>query len=160
MRKKKLIEQNRVLFEALQESKRNTAELSEQLNENAAIISKLEKELSELKEKGAQNPQENEKPAETEEKIQKPETENSFDANSYGAKAIGNMVLKASEYCTKLGTDLKNKEQINLILGRTEVAKSDILAVVTGKDDSETQKEKIDDIKKVTIDYFESIMAQ
>ena len=162
MRKKKLIEQNTVLFEELQKAKRLIEDLSEQLKENAAKLSESEKIIENLK-ASAVKPEEEallkeaELPSKPEEV--KPE-EKAFDASDYGAKIIGNLVLASSKFCTALGTDFSNREKINLILGKTEVAKADILNVVTGPDSDIVKQQKIDKIKTETIDYFESIMAQ
>ena len=48
----------------------------------------------------------------------------------YGAKVIGQIVVSAAEYSNKLtiGSNSSQKELVNLILGKTEVAKSEILA--------------------------------
>ena len=56
--------------------------------------------------------------------------------------------------------ETKYKELVNLILGRTEVAKSEILAI-TKKEISEEQKQaEITAVKDNTVEYFGLVMAQ
>ena len=80
----------------------------------------------------------------------------------YGAKVIGKIVVSAAEYSNKLsvgGTD-KNKELLNLILGKTEIAKAEILAVIEGDDTLQVKSMKMDQIAVESIEYFESVAAQ
>ena len=83
--------------------------------------------------------------------------------SQYGAKVIGKTVVKAAQFCTKLTSapaDPNTKEMINLILGRTEVAKAQILNSVTADCEEENKKFLIDNEYTSALDYFESIMAQ
>ncbi len=119
MRKKLLLEQNIQLFDRL------TAAESE--------IRRLKKELEEEKRRTAALKEENARLTENkgstaaplkmlEAKVIKqagitPDTD-------YGAAVIGKTVVAAAKYCEQLKTRDNAKELINLILGRTEVAKA------------------------------------
>ena len=75
---------------------------------------------------------------------------------------IGELVLEAASGSNKLTAngDNSNRELVNLILGKTEVAKAEILSVVSEDTDFESKKQKIEVIKAETLDYFKSILAQ
>lgn len=159
MRKKKLIEQNLSLFEELQKTKTELLELKKLLNKNADEISILKAKLSESKQEEKQ-PQITEPMRRLEEKVianatLKPDME-------YAAKIIGKIVVSAAEHSNKLtigGTDT-HKELVNLILGKTEMAKAEILSVIETSDPLEVKCEKIDQIASVSKEYFESVAAQ
>lgn len=81
----------------------------------------------------------------------------------YGAKVIGRIVVNAAKYCNSLTQSVGNnitKEQINLILGRTEVAKSEILKTISLDCSFEEKKNIIEKSEQDVYDYFKSIMAQ
>ena len=81
----------------------------------------------------------------------------------YGAEVIGKIVIKAAKYCNQLTAETSSeitKEQVNLILGRTEVAKAEILKVISANGDFEDKKTAIDTASKSAEDYFSSVMAQ
>ena len=85
------------------------------------------------------------------------------DEEKYGASSIGKIVIKATACCNKLTSandGYDPKELVNLILGRTEVAKAEILRIVNSDLEAERKSELIDDCKKSAEDYFESVMAQ
>ena len=159
MRKSKLIEQNMALFEDLQKTQRELSELKRILSKNADEIKSLKEQLEKSKE-----PQEETAVTEPmrrlEEKIitnatLKPDME-------YGAQVIGKIVISAAEYSNKLtiGGDDTHKELVNLILGKTEVAKAEILSVTETDDSFDVKCAKIDQIAAVTKEYFESVLAQ
>ncbi|MBR6502947.1 MAG: hypothetical protein IKT42_05835 [Clostridia bacterium] len=159
MQKKKLIEQNLLLFENLQKTQRELSELKKVLGQNMEEIKSLKAQLENAKE--AQNDAEVTEPMRRlEEKLIanatiKPDMD-------YGAKVIGKIVISAAEYSNKLtacGTD-KNKELLNLILGKTEIAKAEILSVVEGDDTLDVKCMKIDQIAVESIEYFGSVAAQ
>lgn len=159
MRKKKLIEQNLSLFEQLEKSQGELAELKKLLNKNAEEISVLKARLEENKAQEKQSTV-TEPMRRLEEKVianatLKPDME-------YGATVIGKIVVAAAEHSNKLtaGGDDSNKELLNLILGKTEVAKAEILSVIESEDTFEVKCAKIDQIAAVTIEYFESVAAQ
>ena len=80
----------------------------------------------------------------------------------YGAKVIGQIVVSAAEYSNKLtvGGDDSKKELVNLILGKTEMAKAEILSVVETSDSFDVKCSKMDQIAAVSKEYFESVLAQ
>ena len=155
MRKKLLLEQNIQLFDRL------TAAESE--------IKRLKKELEEEKRRTAALKEENARLTENkgstaaplkmlEAKVIKqagitPDTE-------YGAAVIGKTVVAAAKYCEQLKTRDNAKELINLILGRTEVAKAEILKTVSSDIAFDEKKAKIDAEYESAKDYFESVIRQ
>ena len=155
MRKKLLLEQNIQLFDRL------TAAESE--------IKRLKKELEEEKRRTAALKEENARLTENrgstaarlkilESKVIKqagitPDTD-------YGAAVIGKTVVAAAKYCEQLKTRDNAKELINLILGRTEVAKAEILNIVTTDNDDEEKRRLIDEQLALAEDYFASVTAQ
>lgn len=81
----------------------------------------------------------------------------------YGSKIIGEIVIEAAKACNSLtvsGSQDGTKELVNLILGRTEVAKSEILNIVTASSELEAKKQQIDAQYSSALDYFESVKAQ
>lgn len=84
-------------------------------------------------------------------------------ATSFGAQIIGKIVLKAATHCNSLSADFEPayaKELINLILGRTEVAKAEILSIVSSEADMEIKKSMILSEQNACEDYFLSVLAQ
>ncbi len=159
MRKKKLIEQNLSLFEQLQKTQGEIAELKRMLNKSNQEISALKGKLAE--------PKAEEKTTAVTEPMHRLEEKVITNASlkpdvEYGALVIGKIVVAAAEYSNKLtvGGDESKKELVNLILGKTEVAKAEILAVVEGNDSFDVKCAKIDQILVVSKEYFESVIAQ
>lgn len=159
MRKKKLIEQNLSLFENLQKTQREISELKKLLSQNADEIKSLKAELSKVKEPEPEVSV-TEPMRRLEEKVisnatLKPDME-------YGAKVIGQIVVFAAEYSNKLtiGGDDSKKELVNLILGKTEMAKAEILSVIETNDAFDVKCAKMDQIAAVSKEYFESVLAQ
>ena len=159
MRKKKLIEQNLSLFEDLQKTQREISELKKLLSQNADEIKTLKVELNKAKAEESQSAV-TEPMRRLEEKVitnsmLKPDME-------YGAKVIGQIVVSAAEYSNKLtiGGDDSKKELVNLILGKTEMAKAEILSVIQADDGFDVKCAKMDQIALVSREYFESVLAQ
>lgn len=159
MRKKKLIEQNLSLFEDLQKTQRELNDLKRLLSQNAEEIKSLKTQLEMSKETKTE-PQVTEPMRRLEEKVitnatLKPDME-------YGAKIIGTIVVSAAEYSNKLtlGGDDSRKELVNLILGKTEMAKAEILSVIETTETFDVKCAKIDQIAAVAKEYFESVAAQ
>lgn len=158
MRKKKLIKQNLSLFEDLQKTQFELFELKKLLKQSNDEIEELKSQLS--KSKGTQSPAITEPMRRLEEKVianatLKPDVE-------YGAKVIGQIVVFAAEYSNKLtlGGDESRKELVNLILGKTEMAKAEILSVVQTDDAFDVKCAKMDQVAAVSKEYFESVAAQ
>lgn len=85
------------------------------------------------------------------------------DDTKYGSKIIGQIVVSAARYCNSLtnGSNREmTKEQVNLILGRTEVAKAEILKELSKNIPFEEKKTAIDSQQKSAEDYFKSVSAQ
>ncbi len=159
MRKKKLIEQNLSLFEDLQKTQSELLELKKMLKQNADEINSLKSQLDKAKEPESE-PTVTEPMRRLEEKVianatLKPDME-------YGAKVIGQIVVSAAEYSNKLtvGGDDSKKELVNLILGKTEMAKAEILSVIETGDSFDIKCSKMDQIAVVSKEYFESVLAQ
>lgn len=157
MRKKEILKTNNELFARneellgkIEDLKSEISDLKEQITSLSAEKDKIEAKLNATK------------PLKTlEEKITSraaisKETE-------YGAEVIGRIVVKAAKYCNSLtasGNSEITKEQINLILGRTEVAKSEILKVIENNSSLDEKKTAVNSLEQETYDYFQSIMAQ
>ncbi len=80
-----------------------------------------------------------------------------------GAKAIGRIIVNAANYCnklTKMGETRDVKELINLILGRTEVAKAEILNIITAEKEFEEMKILVKSEEAEAEDYFISVLGQ
>ena len=157
MRKKDLIQQNIILSDALHETQFELKVLKKQLKSYSEEIKTLKSEISKNKDT---LPKSTEPMQRLEQKIitnatLKPDME-------YGAKTIGEIVIAAAQYSNKLtiGSDDSKKELVNLILGKTEIAKAEILSVVETNDTFDVKCLKMDQIATVTKEYFESVIAQ
>ena len=157
MRKKELLLQNTQLFDKLTVYEMQISKLKQELAKKNTEIEQLNKKIN-----SAAESSEEPKPFEKlEEKVMRQASnKNRFD---YGAQVIGKIVVAGARYCNRL-TDNSSysnaKELMNLILGRTEVAKSEILKIVSSDYNDETKKEKIDGEYENAVDYFDSVMAQ
>ncbi len=80
----------------------------------------------------------------------------------YGAEVIGKIVVEAAKKANDLtsNTSAENKELVNLILGRTEVEKANILNIVSSQCSIDEKYSKMDECFKNATEYFEDIMAQ
>lgn len=157
MRKKDLLNQNIILFEQLRKVELENTSLRKK---NKA----LEKELEELSDKVKEL--EFKPPVAvvtsdvtTQEAVVNTDLD---DETAYGSETIGKIVLKATELNSNLSVNSSpdNVMLINLILGKTEISKSEILAIVSDDCSIETKKSKIDTVKNQAFEYFESVMAQ
>ena len=153
MRKKQLVAQNLTLFERVEALNGEIADKNKKIRE-------LETKIKEL-EDSVKNPVVTTEPLKKlEEKVVrnaslKPDVE-------YGSKVIGKLVMESANASNSLtaGGNTANRELVNLLLGKTEVAKAEILSIVSAEDDLEIKKEKIDSVKEEALDYFSSILAQ
>lgn len=155
MRKKLLLEQNIQLFDRLTAADGEIKRLKTELEEEKRRAAALKEENARLREnKGnATAPLKM-----LEAKVIKqagitPDTE-------YGAEVIGKTVVAATKYCEQLKTRDNAKELINLILGRTEVTKAEILNIVTADTADEEKRRLIDEQFAAAEDYFASVTAQ
>ncbi len=153
MRKKELLNQNMALFEQLQKAKLEIASLKKEISLKDAEILNLRKTKN-------SDDYKTDIVKEIEQNVA-----NAVEIPSdveYGAEIIGKVVVCATEYSNRLTSDgdTRYRELVNLILGKTEVAKSDILSVVSSNVGFDEKKEKINKIKDDTVEYFNSVMAQ
>ncbi len=154
MRKKKLLEQNTLLFEQVKHLEIELALLKKEISKKDARIKELLKSETEETKKSLPETKEEPKIIEDSEIID--------DITSFGSDIIGEVVLKATELSNELSNEKtgENKELINLILGRTEVAKSEILAISENQDLDAEIKNKMESVRDNAFEYFESVMAQ
>ena len=169
MKKKQYIELTEELASRLRTEKQLAAELREennalveQLKELRARIVALENGVSPDIKPVVTESFEFSQPIETQKIVEYKEVILS-DAISDGAKIIGKIVLSSAEYCNKLtgvGAGQNAKELVNLILGRTEVAKSEILRLTTLDINPEDRLTAMERELNEAEDYFKSVMAQ
>ena len=90
------------------------------------------------------------------------ETADISEIRQYGAEAIGKIVLQSAQNCNQLtaGGETRYKELVNLMLGKAEVAKGDILQIVLSEDPLTEQKAQIDVCREEALEYFETVMRQ
>lgn len=160
LRKKELLLQNESLFDRLNKAHLENDSLKKQIaqmeKEIAALKSKLEEAIKPQPELLAE---EDTPLKHIEEKVLKKEVSADFD---YASKKIGEIVVSSASYCNQLTVDgnTVHKELVNLILGKCEIAKGEILAAVSSECDNTTKIQLIDSIKRETEEYFLSVMAQ
>ena len=161
MRKKKLLEQNTLLFEQMKQLEIEIALLKKEISKRNAEIKRLSA-MQGTKEQisaGLTAKPENEQ---SEAVKKEPKDIVLDDISVYGSDTIGEIVLRATELSGRLSLEQseENKELVNLILGKTEVAKSEILMATEKENSFENKKSEIDNIKNNTFEYFESVMGQ
>ncbi len=157
VRKKILMQQNLSLFEQLQHSQFELLKVKRALADKEDEIRALKVKIRQLE---AQETNTSEPIKNLQEKIicnaaVKPDVE-------YASRIIGEIVVESATYSDKLasGGNENNRELMNLILGKTEVCKSEILSVVSSDISLEAKMQRVDDIAAAAKDYFESVMAQ
>ena len=143
--------------------KKKNSDLNIQLEELRSRICELEEEQvsKEIVEK-------TEESAAFEEKKALPQSEEPKEPTlsveiELGAEIIGKIVLSSAEYCnrlTEIGAAANAKELVNLILGRTEVAKGEILRLSQSELDGEEMLAAMEREYNEAEDYFKSVMAQ
>lgn len=69
----------------------------------------------------------------------------------YGSEAIGEIVVKSSFYASE------NPQAANLIFGKTEMAKSEILSIMSSEISSQQKKDEIDIVLQQAEEYFKSL---
>ena len=157
MSKRELLEQNIQLFDKLTAAEERISALEKQLAERDNEIIALKNERERLESKLNATPPLKALEAKVEKQASvSPEIE-------YGAAVIGKIVVEAAKYINRVtsrGEQEYTKELINLILGRTEVAKSEILGIVSSDAAADEKKRGADAQLEQAKDYFESIIAQ
>ena len=157
MRKKDLLTQNTQLFDKISEAQLQISSLKKEIADRDIEIDGLKKEIERLNAKINAT-----EPLKALEKKVIKQTAVSHEVD-YGASVIGKTVVEAAKCCNEVtakGNPEISKELVNLILGRTEVAKSEILSIVSSEDSFETKKQKIDTQYENAVDYFISVTAQ
>ena len=154
MRKKQLISQNLNLFDQIEALRAQIAEKDKRING-------LENELSRLRSEKREESAAHTVPLKRlEEKV----TGNTVYGKDieYASQVIGKLVLESATGSNRLtmGGGNEHRELVNLLLGKTEVAKAEILSVVSESIPFEEKQEKIDSIAAEALDYFASISAQ
>lgn len=158
MRKKYLLQQNISLFEQLNSARWEISSLTSDLEAANKRIEELSKALE--TQKTAQEETQSQKSVAIENLEKKIVSIDSV--TDFAAEVIGQIVVDSTKYANELTNDgeVRYKELVNLILGRTEVAKSEILSVVSEDISFDQKKEKINVIKEDAFEYFKSVMAQ
>lgn len=161
MRKKKLLEQNTLLFEQMKQLEIEIALLKKEISKRNAEIKRLSA-MQGTKEQISADSTAKPENKQNDEVKHKPEDIVLDDISVYGSDTIGEIVLRATELSGRLSLEQseENKELVNLILGKTEVAKSEILMATEKENSLENKKSEIDNIKNNTFEYFESVMGQ
>lgn len=162
MNSKLLIKQNRELFDKLQIANLNCRRLTE---ENVALKEKIQFLTEQLANKKEEDVIKAEEAVVTDEVVTETVEREAVELSpeiEYGSKIIGEIVMSATYHSNLLGTAGKDnlKELLNLILGRTEVAKSQILNIVSSDVSIENKMQMIDSERDDAIEYFKSIMEQ
>ena len=132
---------------------------------------KYEEKLSEKQEQGfsvncdaVEQPQEPEEKEDAIDTVEIPDTSTPVidDAMEYGAKIIGNIIVESAKYCDMLNNkpSENTKDLINLIMGKSEICKSEILTIAIGQLDYKTKCELMDSQANDALDYFKSVLAQ
>ncbi len=168
MNSKLLIKQNRELFDKLQIANLNCRRLTEENKLLKEKIDFLTGRLSdEFKNKSEINEEVNVETDITSEEIveivEQPEEPIILSPEiEYGSKIIGEIVMSATQYSNRLSSEHKEniKELLNLILGRTEVSKAEILNIISSDVSFDAKVEMIDKSRDEAIEYFKSVMEQ
>lgn len=157
MKKRDLLIQNTDLYNKVKKSDNTITELKKDIFARDEKIKKLEQEIEILNSKiNATKPLK-----ELEAKVVR-QAAMSKDVE-YGASVIGKTVVEAAKCCNELTNESAGdiaKELVNLILGRTEVAKAEILRIVSSNIEMDEKTQQIDAQFDQAIDYFNSVMAQ
>ncbi len=162
MKKKQYMELTQQLSQRLNGEKQRNEELSE---ENSALnkqLAELRDRITALENVKVTEPEITaaEEPLPIEASTKEPELSEGI---RDGAKIIGKIVLSSAEYCnklTELGANPNVKELVNLILGRTEVAKAEILRLSALNIDPKERFSAMERELSEAEDYFKSVMAQ
>ncbi len=190
MRKKELIKQNEALTEKLLEANSLIKSLEDSIKDKdneirilSEKITALEASLLTKKEEPAEDlPCKEEQEAEITETVaveqitesvpaqdyhdfdflRQNNDNKSNDINEYAVKIIGKIVTESVKVnCVLASSGSANKKElINLVLGRTEVAKEEISSILATDLNGDLLKTSIDKECDETLDYFQSILGQ
>lgn len=164
MNNKILIKQNRELFDKLQIANLNNKRLAAENRVLKEQVDFLKSQLIEITENDKPFEDIVETPITTESVQVVPQiTEIELPADvEYGSKIIGEIVMSATFHSNKITTEKKDnlKELLNLILGRTEVAKAEILNIISSGVSFDTKCEMINKVRDESVEYFKSVIEQ
>lgn len=179
MRKKDLFEQNAALFNRLQSVSAELEKYKKLYSENITEINSLRRRLADIEleaeRKTAEESAEKEpEPTESTEtvKAQSPAEETQLKplsdvvlentAMQKGAEVIGRIVFDAAKTCNEFADKPTeySKDLINLVLGKTEVAKSEIYEICRSEQTEEQKIAAIDAVYDSTTDYFSNLHKQ
>ena len=154
MKKKELSALNEKLFDERNEARENYKNALSELETLKIKNQELSAELERIKSEQTAS--------EALKKLEKSVKLSLGDDKQYAAETIGKIVLDAAKKCNSLTRDgnKNNLELVNLILGRTEVAKAEILRACKKETPLDEKKLIIDNEKTDAMDYFISILAQ
>lgn len=189
MRKKELIKQNETLTEKILEADKIIEFLKNQLKDKENEISFLKEKLNNITVvpdivETEENTDENQLQTKNEttgevipETVFQPVIAQNYhdfdfvpqqisnsngDVQEYAVMAIGKIVTESVKInCVLAGSSNENrKELINLVLGRTEVAKEEISSLISADLSADLLKSSIDKESASAIEYFQSILGQ
>ncbi len=186
MRKRQLIRQNELLTEKLFEADKVIAELKNTLADRENDIAVLSNRLLKARQqnemaKSAENENanacdnlDNNEEAEEDIKLPVEQNYNSFDISlteneevasdvkEYTVKAIGKIISETVKVnCVLAGGNVENRQElINLVLGRGELAKEEISALMHSGLSDEEIKPLVDKQLADTLEYFKNILNQ
>ena len=165
MNKNLLIKQNRQLFDRLQISELSNKRLNDELQNLKKIITRLETEIENLKNLDEVNLEENLSLDNENIDVVSARVDNEAvlgEDIEYGSKIIGEIVIQAALTSNKIKeiSHPNIKELVNLILGRTEVAKGEVLNIVSSEFSFDEKLQMMNDVKAQSFEYFESILKQ
>ncbi len=102
------------------------------------------------------------KPQAQQEDVSVPAIDLDDKAIEYGADAIGMIVKESVKYANIISASSSDdkKELLNLIMGKAEIAKTDIFSIAEGDAECDTKQELIAAVLDETIDYFKSVAGQ
>ena len=164
MRKKILLEQFDSLSSAYEKCFYELSELKKEKEKLLETISELEEKLAKTQEGFSVNTEIDTKTDEEEEIVPTNEIEvpTLDDAMEYGAEIIGKIVVESARYSDMVNDkpSENTKDLINLIMGKTEICKAEILTIATRELDYNTKRDLMDSQLNDAIDYFKSVLAQ
>lgn len=166
MNKTLLMKQNNDLFNRIQQLKNQNEKLS---LENKKLKIQLEGYINKINElenfKTVNLPvisENNINPVLEEHQIEESQELNLNEEILLGSQTIGDIIIKATGYINRLDESgyPNKKELVNLILGRTEIAKAEILNIVSSGVSFDSKKELMNTQFNEALEYFKSILEQ
>ncbi len=165
MRKKVLLEQFDSLTNSYEKCFFELSELKKEKEKLLHKISELEEKLSQKQTEGFSvdstvvDQTQEEEPLEDKAETPTPTLD---DAMEYGAEIIGKIIVESAKYSDMVTNkpSENTKDLINLIMGKSEICKSEILTIAIGDLDYQTKCDLMDSQAIDAIDYFKSVLAQ